>query len=279
MECRTLALRAVDAAVEAGKHALQEQVNPHDLKMVSIPRSRRQFTSDVDDLLIRFVRNRLENVEPFDGFWEDESGHLKPGGRYWCVGHIDGVINYMRNMSEWTVTISLFEVDEHGEAKPIVGVVHAPALGLTYVAARGNGAIRIRNTPIGEKREKVVPSITPTLDDSVVSFGMSYFPRESDRALKPVSAIAGKPADVKRVGPASLDLCKVADGTYDAYFEPMLHSWDIPAVAAGAVVVWEAQGRLSQWNGDDIHWNKDNDVVASNGLIIDDLQQYLMPKQ
>lgn len=76
------------------------------------------------------------------------------------------------------------------------------------------------------------------------------------------------PADIKRVGPASLDLCKVADGTYDAYFEPMLHVWDIPAIAAGTVVVWEAQGTLSRWDGERIHWRHDNDVVASNGLII-----------
>ena len=94
---------------------------------------------------------------------------------------------------------------------------------------------------------------------------MSYVPEESKRALSAVASIAGKPADIKRVGPASMDLCKVADGTYDAYFEPHLHKWDVPAVSAGAVVVWEAQGRLRQWNGELIHWRRENDVVASNG--------------
>ena len=86
---------------------------------------------------------------------------------------------------------------------------------------------------------------------------------------------AGRPADIKRVGPVSLDLCKVADGTYDAYFEPMLHVWDIAGIAAGTVVVWEAQGTLSRWDGERIHWRHDNDVVASNGLIIRELQHYL----
>lgn len=104
---------------------------------------------------------------------------------------------------------------------------------------------------------------------------MSYFSEESKRALKVIADIAGLPADIKRVGPASLDLCKVADGTYDAYFEPHLHRWDIPAVSAGAVVVWESQGRLQQWNGDAIHWRQENDVVATNGLIDDELQPYL----
>ena len=87
---------------------------------------------------------------------------------------------------------------------------------------------------------------------------MSFIPSESQRALDVASALAGQPADIKRVGPASLDLCKVADGTYDAYFEPMLHVWDIAAIAAGTVVVWEAQGTLSRWDGERIHWRHDD---------------------
>lgn len=105
---------------------------------------------------------------------------------------------------------------------------------------------------------------------------MSYVQEESKRALKVVSSIAGRPTDIKRVGPVSLDLCKVADGTYDAYFEPHLHTWDVPAVSAGAVVLWESQGKLRQWNGNDIHWRSNNDVVASNGIIINELRPYLI---
>ena len=153
--------------------------------------------------------------------------------------------------------------------------MHAPALGLTYLAARGAGAVRIHKTAVGEKRDKVVPSMTSSLDGSVLSYGMSFIPSESQRALDVASSLAGRPADIKRVGPASLDLCKVADGTYDAYFEPMLHVWDIAGIAAGTVVVWEAQGTLSRWDGERIHWRHDNDVVASNGLIIRELQHYL----
>ncbi len=130
-------------------------------------------------------------------------------------------------MAEWTVTISLFEFDEHCHARPIMGVVCARH-GHHVHGGEGPGAIRIRRNPVGgDKREKVMPSITATLDGSVVSYGMSYVPEESKRALSAVASIAGKPADIKRVGPASMDLCKVADGTYDAYFEPHLHKWDV----------------------------------------------------
>ena len=275
MELRDLATQAAQVAVEAGRFAMQDQTNPHDLKPVRRAEPGHFPTSEVDARLIRYCRDRLERIDPLNGFWGKQNGEHRPGDRYWCVGRIDGVINFLRNMAEWTVTISMFEISPAGEPAPILGVVHAPVLGLTYLAARGRGAIRVRRTSVGMKREKIMPSTTATLDGSVVSFGMPYFPKESLRVFRTVTAIAGRPADIKRVGPTSLDLCKVADGTYDAYFEPMLHSWDIPAVSAGSVVVWEAQGSLQQSNGDSIHWDRSNDIVASNGLILKDLRKYL----
>lgn len=117
----------------------------------------------------------------------------------------------------------------------------------------------------------------------MLGYGMSFLPGESQRALDVASSLAGRPADVvARVGPVSLDLCKVADGTYEGAptSGPVLHVWDIAGIAAGTVVVWEAQGTLNRWDGERIHWRHDNDVVATNGLIIrelDYLQQYPWP--
>ena len=276
MDLKELAQQTSDIAAQAGEHALQDQMNPHDLLNPTTPMESMEFTSDVDSRLVHYIEDRLVKLDPFDGFWRDRGDESRPGKRFWCVGKIDGVINFIRNMSEWCITVSLFEFNERMSAQPILGVVHAPALGLTYMAARDQGAIRVRNTPAGQKRVKVIPSTMDTLRGSVVSYGMSYVPQESKRALNVVAAIAGKPADIKRVGPASLDLCKVADGTYDAYFEPHLHSWNIPAVSAGTVVVWEAQGEVNQWNGDPMHWRRENDVVASNGHIIKELRPYLL---
>ncbi|TPF94126.1 inositol monophosphatase family protein [Bifidobacterium sp. UTBIF-78] len=272
---RSLALKVAGLLEEAGQHALQDQLNPKNLVSTMEAEGNSYLKLEVDGKILRFMSTRLADIAHFDGFWTTRPAESRPGQRYWYIGKIDGVINYTRRMSEWTLTVALFEFDENREPKPILGVVHAPALGLTYLAARGAGAVRIHKTSVGEKRDKVVPSMTASLDGSVLSYGMSFIPGESQRALDVASALAGRPADIKRVGPASLDLCKVADGTYDAYFEPMLHVWDIPAIAAGTVVVWEAQGTLGRWNGDRIHWRHDNDVVATNGLIVRELMQYL----
>ncbi len=275
MELRQIALEVARILQDAGKHALNDQMNPHDMRKLEVSEDCFHFTSDTDKRLQQFISNRLTYVNVFDGFWQLRPEQCYPGQRYWCVGGIDGVINFARSMPEWAITVTLFEFNDQCSAQPILSIVHAPALGLTYLAVRGSGAIRIRKTPLGDKREKIIPSTTSSLDGSVVSFGMSPVSSESQRALDVASSLAGRPADIKRVGPVSLDLCKVADGTYDAYFEPMLHVWDIAGIAAGTVVVWEAQGTLSRWDGERIHWRHDNDVVASNGLIIRELQHYL----
>ncbi|NEG69388.1 inositol monophosphatase family protein [Bifidobacterium choloepi] len=275
MELRELALEAARVAQDAGKHALNDQMLPRDFSPIDPAQHDYNEGLEIERRISRFILNRLGYIDAFDGDWDERPEQSQPGQRYWCVGGIDGVINYSRSMAEWAIPISLFEFNEMGHADPILGVVHAPALNLTYLAARRQGAIRIRKTPIGEKREKIIPSTNAHLDGSVVGFGMSHRPAESKRALDVVAAIAGRPADIKRIGPASLDLCKVADGTYDAYFEPHLHSWDVPAMSAGAVVIWEAEGRFRQWNGDGVHWRGENDVVASNGLIADELRPIL----
>lgn len=274
MELRALTQEVAKVAQEAGKHALEEQTKPHDMGNV-LDFENTRIGADVDLKLMRYIETKLAEINPFDGWWRDRPDTVTPGQRFWCVGTIDGVINYVRNMPEWAVTVSLFEVNEEHSARPIVAVVHAPALGLTYMAARDRGAIRIRRTALGDKHENIMPSVTKSLDGSVISYGMSFKTEESKHALEVVAALAGRPADIKRVGPASLDLCKVADGTYDAYFEPHLHSWDVPAVSAGALVVREAQGFVRRWDGDHIHWRRENDVVATNGLINDDLAPYL----
>ncbi|MBT1176596.1 inositol monophosphatase family protein [Bifidobacterium callimiconis] len=275
-DLRELTVKVAEVLKDAGELALQDQIKPHDLTKAVHTKTRQgsMFSSEVDERLVRYCHERINAIEAHE-CWEEIGSDTKPGGLYWCIGHVDGSINYVRNMPEWTVTVSLFEVDDDNNGIPVLGVVHAPALGLTYMAAQGKGAIRVRETKQGPKREKIMPSTTDTLKDSVVSFGMSYFPEESARALKTVAAIAGKPADVKRVGPVSMDLCKVADGTYDAYFEPSLHSWDVAGVSAGSVVLREAQGHIERWDGTDVVWGANNDIVASNGPIMDELRPYL----
>ena len=163
MELRQVALEVARILQDAGKHALNDQMNPRDLKSFEMTDNHLSFTSDIDKRLAQFISNRITYVDVFDGFWQFRPEECHPGERYWCVGGIDGAINFVRSMPEWTITVSLFEFNDQCSAQPILSVVHAPALGLTYLAVRGSGAIRIRKTPLGDKREKIMPS-THTLN-------------------------------------------------------------------------------------------------------------------
>lgn len=140
MNLRELALKVTDVVQEAGKHVLQDQLNPHDLgASLVVGNGSTRVTSDTDDTLVRFVENRLRYLGVFDGFWESRPERSEPGNRYWCVGKIDGSINFVRNMSEWSVTVSLFEFNEFGHAQPVLGVVHAPRWGLRMPRPKGRG--------------------------------------------------------------------------------------------------------------------------------------------
>lgn len=230
-DLRNLALKVAGLLEEAGQHALHDQLNPRNLAQPSTENADRgpRYKLEVDNKTMRFMSARIADIAHFDGFWTTRPAESRPGQRYWYIGKIDGVINYVRRMSEWTVTAALFEFGPDNEPKPIIGIVHAPALGLTYLAARGPVPCASTKPRSARSATRSCPSMTSSLDGSVLSYGMSFIPSESQRALDVASSLAGRPADIKRVGPVSLDLCKVADGTYDAYFEPMLHVWDIAA--------------------------------------------------
>ena len=133
MELRQVALEVARILQDAGKHALNDQMNPRDLKSFEMTDNHLSFTSDIDKRLAQFISNRITYVDVFDGFWQFRPEECHPGERYWCVGGIDGAINFVRSMPEWTITVSLFEFNDQCSAQPILSVVHAPALGLTYL--------------------------------------------------------------------------------------------------------------------------------------------------
>ena len=154
-DLRNLALKVAGLLEEAGQHALHDQLNPRNLAQPSTENADRgpRYKLEVDNKIMRFMSARIADIAHFDGFWTTRPAESRPGQRYWYIGKIDGVINYVRRMSEWTVTAALFEFGPDNEPKPIIGIVHAPALGLTYLAARGAGAVRIHTTAVGEKRD------------------------------------------------------------------------------------------------------------------------------
>lgn len=188
-------------------------------------------------------------------------------GLVWYVDPLDGTTNYVHGHPYYCVAIGLMQDDT-----PIVGAVVAPSIGVRWSGWVGAGAGHQDGQPIhGTARrneERCRVSAQSLLSESLVATG---FPPNRDRApennFDSFMAVKKVAQGVRRCGSAAMDLCLVADGTYDAYWERRLHSWDV--VAASAVLL-AAGGRITALDGGfpDYHVGH---LVASNGHVHEEL--------
>lgn len=180
------------------------------------------------------IAERLLAARPDDGLvGEEGSARAGSSGITWIVDPIDGTTNFLYDLPTWAVSIAA--TDEHGS---LVGVVRAPALDETFTAVRGSGAWR--------NGEPITCSTTTDLSVALVATGFGYAAPDRVRQARRVRSMIGELRDVRRFGAAAVDLCFVACGRLDAYFEEGLHPWD---VAAGGLVAAEAGCVLSDFSG------------------------------
>jgi myo-inositol-1(or 4)-monophosphatase len=205
------------------------------------------------------IRERLAALTPDIPVVGEEGGGDEGAPRRWVVDPIDGTVNFAHGLPLWTVSIAL-----DGPGGGEVGVVTAPALGWTFWARRGGAAHADRG---GVVTPLAVSAVT-TLGSALLVTGFPY-----DRATSPQNNFAEwehfqrRAGACRRLGAASLDLCLVAAGSLDGYWERGLKAWD---VAAGALIVAEAGGRVTDTRGGPFVATA-GDVVASNGAIHDSI--------
>jgi myo-inositol-1(or 4)-monophosphatase len=168
----------------------------------------------------------------------------------WIIDPLDGTTNFVHRLPFFAVAIALAF-----EGRPVLGIVHAPALHRTYHAVSGRGAFL--------DGERLAVSATSDLADSLLVTGFSYNRNEHGRDDNIARMQRALPLcrDLRRLGSAELDLCLVAGGSFDGYWELYLEPYD---VAAGAVLVQEAGGIVNDLTGGD-HWLYGGQVLASNG--------------
>jgi len=213
------------------------------------------------DLVTEFDRRaeahiiaRLGALFPGDTVLAEEGGgSAAPGGAggRWLIDPIDGTTNFSHGLPLFCVSMGR----ERG-GRIELGVVHAPALGLTFAARRGGGA-RCNGAPISV-------STTATLGRALCATGFPYDRHTTyENNFEQFVAFQRRAQGVRRLGSAALDLCFVAAGTYDAYWEMKLKPWDM---AAGTLLVEEAGGRVSGWRGEPLSPDG-SAAVASNGVL------------
>ncbi|MGI9646281.1 MAG: inositol monophosphatase family protein [Ilumatobacteraceae bacterium] len=189
-----------------------------------------EFDRAAEELLV----GELTRSRPDDAIVGEE-GTSRPGtsGLEWHLDPIDGTVNFVYDLPLWSTSVGV--VDERG---PMAGAVYAPAIGEMFAAARGGGA-----TLDGEP---LAASETTDLSTSLVATGFNYDPAVRHGQGIAMAEMLTRIRDVRRLGSAALDLCFVAAGRYDAYFEEHLNSWDI---AAGLLIATEAGATASDYTG------------------------------
>ena len=177
----------------------------------------------------------------------------------WYVDPIDGTTNFVHGHPFWCVSVGLALA-----GRPILGAIVAPSLGVEWTAIVGEEGHR------GAEVCRV--SEVARIEDALLATGFPYDRHTSaDNNFDAFVSIKKRCQAVRRCGSAAIDLCLVADGTYDGYWEKKVKPWDI---AAGAAVVLAAGGRVSNYEGQAMDVTQ-GDVVATNGRVHDALLDQL----
>ena len=222
------------------------------------------FVSEVDQMAEAVIIETLLTAYPGHGILAEESGreHGAQNSEFvWIIDPLDGTTNFLHGLPMYSVSIALAWRGVVQQA-----VVYDPNRNDLFYASRGRGAF------LNDKRLRV--SKRTRLADSLIGTGFPY--RRGDnlqRYLKMLETVMQACAGVRRPGSAALDLCYVAAGWYDGFFESGLSPWDI---AAGSLVITEAGGLVGNFTGDaDFMYQRE--VVAANPKVYGQLVTLLAP--
>jgi myo-inositol-1(or 4)-monophosphatase len=209
-----------------------------------------------EDLIISIIRAEF----PDHYILTEEAGNLPTDSNYkWIIDPIDGTVNFAHLIPLCCVSIG---VEKDGEV--IMGAIYNPFIDEFYFAEKGKGAF-CNDKPINVSSQKSV-----SLSCLVSGFPYTYVD-EPNGALEVFARFVRAGVSVRRLGSAAMDLCWVACGRFDGYFEQSLKPWDS---AAGFLLVNEAGGKVTNFEGD-TYSPYDKKIIATNGTIHDELFEWL----
>lgn len=214
---------------------LGRRLGPVDVETKSTPTDMVTWWDERSESLI--VRDITER-RPHDGLMAEEgSARDSETGIVWVIDPIDGTTNFMYGLAGFAVSIAATY-----DGQSIAGAVYLPASRELFVAARGAGAW------LGGRRLRCSSTTEP--EKALVGTGFSYHADERARQGRRLASLVDRVRDIRRLGAAAPDLCFVADGRLDAYFEENLRPWD---VAAGSLVAEEAGALVTDFDGGPAH--------------------------
>lgn len=211
------------------------------------------FVSAADHRAEETIYQELSKARPGYGFLMEERGIVEGADKThrWIVDPLDGTTNFLHSIPLFAISIGL-ERDGH----LVAGLVYNPVSDELFVAEKGKGCF------LNDRRLRV--SVRKTLAESVVTTGIPHRGRPNHvEALQELQMAMAKTSGIRRTGSAALDLAWTAAGRFDAFWEHKLGAWDI---AAGAVLVREAGGLVTDFEGGEEFLSSGNVIAGTAGV-------------
>ncbi|PID96205.1 MAG: inositol monophosphatase [Actinomycetales bacterium] len=225
---------AVALALEAGRLIRDERP----IRLATDTKSSNtDVVTDMDTRSEALLHKRIAESCPQDGLLGEEGAHrVGSTGITWVVDPIDGTTNYLYDLPMYAVSVAAVVGSPAGpDWMPIAGAVHAPVLDTVWSAAAGAGARRtVSQRP---DPQAIVVGTEHELSRALVATGFGYRAEARARQARLLTRVLPHVRDIRRCGSAAVDLCMVADGRVDAFYESGLRPWDL---AAGWLIAREA---------------------------------------
>ncbi|MBT4917115.1 inositol monophosphatase [Candidatus Peregrinibacteria bacterium] len=256
---------AIQTAEKAGKLILKQE---KETLQIDEKTNNNDLVTNVDKASEALIIKEIQKEYPSHAILAEESANLEnqaekyAQAKYiWIIDPIDGTTNFAHGLPLYSVSIGVFKTESKESSKNfeyitgelVAGVVHAPRLRETFSAYKGKGA-RLNGKKIHvSKRTPIKNCLTVT----------GFPTKDRERNLPYFQAMLSDCRAVRRLGSAALDLCYIACGRFDAYWEFGLKPWD---VAAGSLIVEEAGGKATDTYGETLDLFG-QDILATNGLV------------
>lgn len=238
---------AIQAALQAGN--LLKKGFGTSLEITSKP-GRHNLVTQFDNASEGAIHTIVTERYPSHGFLGEEQGFTKKGEIVWIVDPLDGTVNFAHGVPVFAVSIAAAVKRE-----VVAACIYQPITGELFWAEKGKGAF-LNGAPL-------VVSPTKKLEESFLATGFPYNVDEDPfHCIETFSQMTQKGIPIRRLGSAAIDLAYTAAGRFDAYWEVSLQPWDF---AAGKLLVEEAGGKVSQYDGADLDVFQPSSLLASNG--------------
>jgi len=258
MNLENICMDVIALAKSTGIYIMSERENEEEINIKT--KELHNFVTHVDETAERMLVNGLLKIIPESGFIAEEGTNDTKGKVFnWIIDPLDGTTNFIHGLSPFAISIALMEGDNI-----ILGVIYEISLDECFWAYSGSKAFLNGN--------EIKVSNIDTVNGSLIATGFPYYDYERiDAFFKTMDHFMKNSHGLRRLGSAATDLAYVACGRFEAFYEYSLQPWD---VAAGAFIVQQAGGRVSDFSGEK-NYIFGKEIIATNSRVFDEFQRVI----